>query len=58
MTEVLAPATDVASWWYRRDPTHVCFYREVTFRWLAGSYDWHCERAGETVFLFRRNDDK
>lgn len=27
-----------AAWWYRRDPTHVVFYSEATFRWLCGAY--------------------
>ena len=29
-------------WWYRRDPTHVCFYNEATLRWVA-------ERHGSIV---------
>lgn len=24
-----------ADWWYRRDPTHVCFYTGATMRWIA-----------------------
>jgi hypothetical protein len=30
-----------AGWHYRRDPTHVVFYRPETFRCLARSYGWH-----------------
>ncbi len=52
MTEVLPPDTEFAGWWYRRDPTHVSFYRDRTFQWLAKRYAWHVERAARTVFLF------
>ena len=27
-------------WHYRKDPTHVVFYREETFRWIADKFDW------------------
>ena len=29
-----------ATWHYRRDPTHVVFYREETFAWLAAHFGW------------------
>ena len=54
MTELFPEEGDFASWWYRRDPTHVCFYRERTFDWLAARYGWRWERAGRTVILFQR----
>lgn len=25
---------DFKNWWYRQDPTHICFYSPVTFKWL------------------------
>ncbi len=28
---------DFANWFYHRDPTHICFYSEATFSWLAKS---------------------
>ncbi|KJS81364.1 MAG: hypothetical protein JL57_26695 [Desulfosporosinus sp. BICA1-9] len=28
-------AEDFISWWYRKDPTHITFYSQKTFRWLA-----------------------
>ena len=54
MTEPFPQEGDFASWWYRRDPTHVCFYRERTFGWLAARYGWYWERAGRTVILFQQ----
>jgi len=43
-----------AGWHYRRDPTHVVFYREATFRWLAARWGWHCEVPVKDVVLMRR----
>jgi len=43
MTAFLTDDTVFAGWHYRRDPTHVVFCREATFRWIARHYHWHCE---------------
>lgn len=43
-----------ADWHYRRDPTHVVFYRAETFRWIAGTYGWSCETPGKDVAFLRR----
>ena len=34
MTQLLTPAIDFASWYYKNDPTHVVFYSKRTFQWL------------------------
>jgi len=41
-------------WHYRRDPTHVVFYREQTFRWLAEPFGWHLEIPAKDVVLARK----
>lgn len=43
-----------ARWHYRRDPTHVVFYREETFGWLARHYGWELEVPRKDVALFRK----
>ncbi len=43
-----------AGWHYRRDPTHVVFYREETFRHLARAWGWSCEVPEKDVVLMRR----
>ncbi len=43
-----------ADWHYRRDPTHVVFYREATFRRLAVLRGWHCEIPVKDVALMRK----
>ena len=42
-----------ARWWYRRDPTHVCFYDATTMRWIAAAYGWTLEIPRDHVALFR-----
>lgn len=43
-----------AGWHYRKDPTHVVFYREDTFRYLAGRAGWLVEVPAKDVALMRR----
>lgn len=56
-TALLEPAIDFATWWYRRDATHVCFFRRATLAWIAGWRRWTLELVeGEgagRVALFR-----
>ncbi len=44
-----------AQWHYRRDPTHVVFYREATFKWLADHYGWSCEIPTKDVVLMQKS---
>lgn len=43
-----------AQWHYRRDPTHVVFYREATLRWLARHHGWRCEVPCANVVLMQK----
>lgn len=43
-----------AAWHYRKDPTHVVFYREATFRYLAHLWDWSCLVPAKDVVLMQR----
>ena len=40
MTEILESDDDFANWWYHREPTHVCFYKQETMAWIATQYGW------------------
>lgn len=42
------------NWHYRRDPTHVVFYREATFQWLADHYGWQLEIPRKDVVLLQK----
>ncbi len=43
-----------ADWHYRRDPTHVVFYREETLRCLAARFHWECEVPARDIALMRK----
>jgi Methyltransferase domain len=45
-----------AGWQYRRDPTHVVFYREATLRRVAAQRGWACEIPCKDVALMRKPD--
>ncbi|MDD7972282.1 class I SAM-dependent methyltransferase [Roseinatronobacter alkalisoli] len=42
-----------SKWHYRKDPTHVVFYREATFRYLAADWGWRCEVPVKDVVLMQ-----
>ncbi len=43
-----------ATWHYRRDPTHVVFYRCSTPRRIARRFGWTCEIPVKDVALMRK----
>jgi len=43
-----------SSWHYRRDPTHVTFYRETTLRYIAAKFGWSCEIPVKDVALMQK----
>lgn len=43
-----------AGWLYRRDPTHVVFYRVVTLQRLAHAWGWACETRTPDLALLRK----
>ena len=44
-----------ANWHYRRDPTHIVFYRQSTMAWLARAYGWTLDIPVKDVALFRKS---
>ncbi len=54
MTNFQTDDTRFAGWHYRRDPTHVVFYREATLRWLAQHHGWVCEIPCANVALMQK----
>ncbi|MEP1214430.1 MAG: class I SAM-dependent methyltransferase [Marinobacter sp.] len=43
-----------ANWHYRRDPTHIVFYRRATMQWLASAHGWALEVPAKDVAFFRK----
>jgi hypothetical protein len=54
MTQFQADDDAFADWHYRRDPTHVVFYREATFRAIAARHGWRSEAPCPDVVLLRK----
>ncbi len=54
MTTFLVDRKDFPDWYYRRDPTHVVFYRRETFYALARIFAWQCEIPAENVVIMRK----
>ncbi|MFN3664038.1 class I SAM-dependent methyltransferase [Yoonia sp.] len=49
--------THFADWHYRKDPTHVVFFRAHTFRYLAAQWGWQITIPAKDVVLLRRPTD-
>lgn len=56
MTKLVPSHDEFHDWHYRKDDTHVTFYSEETFRWMAEHYGASLEIHGErTVILEKQN---
>lgn len=40
MTELMGDSTDFATWYYKNDPTHVCFYSDKTINYICQTYNF------------------
>lgn len=54
MTSLLTPEIDFAVWPYRRQPSHVVFYRPETMAWIAGWRGWSMEILGGNIVFFTK----
>jgi hypothetical protein len=45
---------DFRNWWYHRDPTHVVFYTEATFHWIAAQVGFDLLEHHDGVVLLQR----
>ncbi len=41
MTLLHSEETDFSSWYYLKDPTHICAYSQRTFQWIAKNFGFH-----------------
>ena len=42
------------TWHYINDPTHICFYSDKTFEYIANSFSWRLEIIGADVVLLTK----
>ncbi len=53
MTKLVRDQQAFASWHYKNDPTHVCFFSEQTWRWWAREHGAGVEFVGADVILLQ-----
>lgn len=54
MTKCYPDATAFNNWHYKRDPTHISFFSEQTFHWLAQQYNLQLAFPTNDVVIFRK----
>lgn len=57
MTQMVRESEPFESWRYARDPTHVCFYRPETMRWIAARFQRRLQMPEANVALFLPSAD-
>lgn len=53
MTKLLPPAEQFAKWHYKKDPTHICFYADSTFEWIAKQWNLSLKIIGTDVVILQ-----
>lgn len=53
MTKLQPPAEQFAKWHYINDRTHICFYADSTFEWLAARYNLSLEIIARDVVILQ-----
>jgi SAM-dependent methyltransferase len=56
MTKRTRDKQSFATWHYKNDPTHVMFYNEATFAWMARHWRGQLELVGPDVVLLHKLD--
>ena len=54
LTQVYPPQEAFASWYYKNDPTHVCFFSHETMGYLEKRWDASLEILADEIFIFTR----
>jgi len=52
MTEMFHESMDIESWYYAKDPTHVCFYSRETILWIAKKFNRNVEILSSRLIVF------
>lgn len=56
MTKRVSSVEAFQRWHYKNDPTHIIFFSETTFRWLAKSWQADVEFPAADVVIFHKCD--
>lgn len=56
MTKLVIDKERFANWHYKNDPTHICFYSQATFEYIAKQYQMNLEIIGSDVIILQPKD--
>jgi hypothetical protein len=54
MTKRVTSLEAFENWHYKNDPTHICFYSNASFEWIARKMGWRLEVIGKDVVFFHK----
>ena len=54
MTSFMTEDYMFKNWYYRRDPTHVVFYKKITFKIIANQRNWKINFPSKNIVLFNK----
>lgn len=54
MTKLVEKGMEFGQWYYKGDPTHICFYSMETFDWIAKQFGWRLECVDSDVVFFHK----
>lgn len=57
MTKRTQDLAAFTNWHYKNDPTHICFYSEATFEWIAQKMSWKLEVIDKDVVFFTKSKE-
>ena len=55
MTKLAKEESAFASWHYKNDPTHICFFSKKTFEWVSQKLGMSIEFIGEDIIFLEKN---
>ena len=56
MTQLLPAASQFSKWHYKKDQTHICFYSDDTFKWIAERWGLALEILDKDVIILQRGN--
>ena len=55
MTLIYDSRLSFGDWWYKEDPTHIMFYQNRTFQWIASWFNLDIMLVTDRVIIFRKS---
>jgi 2-polyprenyl-3-methyl-5-hydroxy-6-metoxy-1,4-benzoquinol methylase len=55
MTKLTPDHQTFAKWYYKNDPTHICFFSKQTFEWLAEQFQAKLTFLDKDIIILQKN---